>query len=110
MMKTRRDFVRDASKGVLAASVAPALALGDVLAATQTGTGLVSDPRYLEHRLPGVASRIRSVRSGSYGSLRRSGRAASTASSHPCHYSPTPCRSFARFTRATTSSRSAGSR
>ena len=52
MMKTRRDFVRDASKGVLAASVAPALALGDVLAATQTGTGLVRDPRYLEHRLP----------------------------------------------------------
>ena len=52
MMKTRRDFVRDASKGVLAAGVAPALALGDVLAATQTGTGLVSDPRYLEHRLP----------------------------------------------------------
>ena len=51
-MKTRRDFVHDASKGVLAASVAPVLALGDVLAATQTGTGLVSDPRYLEHRLP----------------------------------------------------------
>ena len=51
-MKTRRDFVCDASKGVLAASVAPALAPSDVLAATQTGTGLVSDPRYLEHRLP----------------------------------------------------------
>ncbi len=52
MMKTRRDFLVNSSKGVLTASVAPALGIGGVLAATHTGTGLVSDPRYLEHRLP----------------------------------------------------------
>jgi acetoin utilization deacetylase AcuC-like enzyme len=51
-MKSRREFLGEASRGLLAVGILPGFAEAGPAQAAQTGTGLVSDPRYLEHRLP----------------------------------------------------------
>jgi acetoin utilization deacetylase AcuC-like enzyme len=51
-MKSRREFLTEASRGLLAAGVLPGLGKAGAALAAQTGTGLVTDARYLEHRLP----------------------------------------------------------
>jgi acetoin utilization deacetylase AcuC-like enzyme len=51
-MTSRREFLGQASRGLLAAGVLPGLTGAGASRAAQTGTGLVTDPRYLEHRLP----------------------------------------------------------
>ncbi|MEJ2541154.1 MAG: histone deacetylase [Gemmatimonadota bacterium] len=52
-MIKRRDFLTTASKGLLGASVLPTVAPTALIGApTATGTGLVYDPRYLDHVLP----------------------------------------------------------
>lgn len=52
-MIKRRDFLATASKGLLGASLLPTVAPGAVMSSpTAAGTGLVYDPRYLDHVLP----------------------------------------------------------
>ena len=57
-MKTRREFLARASRGLLAVGALPALeahasgARSDSSSAQARGTGLVYDPRYLDHVLP----------------------------------------------------------
>ena len=51
-MTTRREFISNTSKGLLGLGAVPALARMPVPARQATGTGLVYDPRYLDHVLP----------------------------------------------------------
>lgn len=51
-MKTRRDFLADATMGLVAAGFLPALEGSGPRVPVRAGTGLVTDPRYLEHTLP----------------------------------------------------------
>lgn len=59
LMKTRRDFITTASKGLMGVSMLPAIGLRPTLESYRSrttpranGTGLVYDGRYLEHVLP----------------------------------------------------------
>jgi len=49
---TRREFVSDASKGLLGLAAIPALGQTASLGRQATGTGLIYDSRYLDHVLP----------------------------------------------------------
>ncbi|MCH7885590.1 MAG: hypothetical protein IIC01_10105, partial [Planctomycetes bacterium] len=51
-MTTRREFVSDASKGLLGLAAIPALGQTASLGRQATGTGLIYDSRYLDHVLP----------------------------------------------------------
>ena len=51
-MKTRREFLGEASRSLLALGASPAVSRLERFSITQTGTGLVTDPRYLDHVLP----------------------------------------------------------
>lgn len=52
MTRTRRVFLRDLAKNLLAAGAMPRPFIDVGLSPNQTGTGLITDPRYLEHTLP----------------------------------------------------------
>jgi acetoin utilization deacetylase AcuC-like enzyme len=51
-MKTRREFLGEASRSLLALGAIPSVSRLERFSITQTGTGLVTDPRYLDHVLP----------------------------------------------------------
>ena len=51
-MTTRRDFITTTSKGLFGLAVVPAMGTRGPTMAAATGTGLVYDPRYLDHVLP----------------------------------------------------------
>ena len=52
MTRTRRVFLRDLAKNLLAAGAMPRPFIDVGFSSNQTGTGLITDPRYLEHTLP----------------------------------------------------------
>ena len=52
MTRTRRVFLRDLAKSLLAVGAMPRPFVNSASSPNQTGTGLVTDPRYIEHELP----------------------------------------------------------
>ena len=52
MTRTRRVFLGVLAKSLLAAGAMPKPFVSSNVLPTQTGTGLITDPRYLEHELP----------------------------------------------------------
>ena len=51
MTRTRRVFLRDLAKNLLAAGAMPRPFIDATTSPNQTGTGLITDPRYLGHKL-----------------------------------------------------------
>ena len=52
MTRTRRVFLSDLTKSLLAVGAMPNPFVSSTVSPSQTGTGLITDPRYLEHELP----------------------------------------------------------